>query len=281
MPELPEVETIKNELLPSVVGRCFRQVAIFDSELMALLPAPEFCLGLTGQTVEEVTRRGKYLLFQLSSGQCLIMHLKMTGSLLLDPKGTVPYPRASFTFDDGTRLVLNDPRRLGRMWLVGDAGSVTGKLGPEPLEPDFTVEVLAQRLTRHRIPLKVALTDQGIISGIGNMYGDEILFSARIHPLRTSDSLSAGEIQELYSSIQSVLHRAIARKGASTDTYVRPGGQRGTAHFDFKVAHRQGKPCPVCRTPIERIFLRGRGTCFCPRCQQPSPSPLPKPAVLL
>ena len=273
MPELPEVETIKNELLPSVRRRCFRQVAIFDRRLVAPLPAPEFCLGLTGQTVEEVTRRGKYLLFQLSSGQCLIMHLRMTGALLLNPEETVPYPRASFTFHDGTRLVFNDPRRLGRMWLVGDAESITGKLGPEPLEPDFTVEVLAQRLTKHRIPLKVALTDQGIISGIGNMYGDEILFSARIHPLRTADSLSAGEIQELHSSIQSVLRRAISRKGASTDTYVRPGGQLGTAHFDFKVAHRQGKPCPVCRTPIERIFLRGRGTCFCPRCQQVPSAP--------
>ncbi len=273
MPELPEVETIKNELLPSVVGRCFRQVTISDSHLIAPLSAPQFRLGLTGQTVEDISRRGKYLLFRLSSGQYLVMHLRMTGALLLNPWETTPHSRASFTFHDGTLLVFNDPRRLGRMWLVGDAEPLTGKLGPEPLEPDFTVEVLAQRLSRHRIPLKVALTDQSLISGIGNMYGDEILFSARIHPLRTSDSLSAEEIQQIHSSIQSVLRQAISRKGASTDTYVRPGGQLGTAHSDFKVAHRQGKPCPVCRTPIERIFLRGRGTCFCPRCQQVPSAP--------
>ena len=273
MPELPEVETIKNELLPSVVGRCFRQVTISDSHLVAPLAAPEFCRMLTGQTVEDVNRRGKYLLFRLSSGQYLVMHLRMTGALLLNPRETALHTRASFTFHDGSRLVFNDPRKLGRMWLVKDAGSVTGKLGPEPLEPDFTVEVLAQRLTRRRIPLKAALTDQSIISGIGNMYGDEILFSARIHPLRTAESLSAEEIQKIHSSIQSVLRQAISRKGASTDTYVRPGGQPGTAHFDFKVAHREGKPCPVCRTPIERIFLRGRGTCFCPRCQEVKPAP--------
>ena len=272
MPELPEVETIKNELLPRVVGRCFRQVTVFDRRLIEPLSAPEFRRRLTGQTVEDISRRGKYLLFQLSSGQCLIMHLRMTGTLLLDPEGTAPYPRASFTFNDGTRLVFNDRRRLGRMRLVGDAGSVTGKLGPEPLEPDFTVEVLAQRLAGRRIPLKVALVDQGIISGIGNMYADEILFSARLHPLRTANSLSGREIQRIHSSIQSVLCQAIASKGASTDTYVRPGGQLGTAHFDFSVAHREGRPCPVCRTPIERIFLRGRGTCFCPRCQQALPT---------
>jgi len=273
LPELPEVETIKNELLPSVVGRCFRHVTISDSRLIAPLSAPEFCLGLTGQTVEDITRRGKFLLFCLSSGQYLIMHLRMTGALLLNPRETTPYTRASFTFHDGTRLVFNDSRRLGRMWLVKDAEPLTGKLGPEPLEPDFTVEILALRLTRRRIPLKVALTDQSIISGIGNMYGDEILFSARIHPLRTAESLSAEEIQGIHSSIQSILRQAIARKGASTDTYVRPGGQLGTAHFDFKVAHRQGKPCPACHTPIERIFLRGRGTCFCPRCQQVKSAP--------
>ena len=270
MPELPEVETIKNELLPSVVGRCFRQVTISDSHLIAPLSAPEFCRMLTGQTVEDVTRRGKYLLFRLSSGQYLIMHLRMTGALLLNPRGTAPHTRASFTFHDGSRLVFNDPRRLGRMWLVGDAEPLTGKLGPEPLEPDFTANVLAQRLSRRRIPLKVALTDQSIISGIGNMYGDEILFSARIHPLRTAESLSAGEIKKIHSSIQSVLRQAIARKGASTDTYVRPGGQLGTAHFDFKVAHGRGQNCPNCGRPIQRIPVRNRGTYFCPGCQ-PTP----------
>jgi len=267
LPELPEVETIKNELSPWVVGQRFNQVSVLDSRLIYQLPVPEFCRRLTGQAIETISRRGKYLIFQLSSAQYLVMHLRMSGALLLNPDKIDPYARASFTFSNGTHLVLNDQRRLGIVWLVENIEPVVGKLGPEPLEDNFTAAVLSQRLSKHHIPIKVALIDQSLIAGIGNMYADEILFAARMHPLRTTDSLSTEEIQHIHNSIRRILRSAIARKGASTDTYVRPGGQLGTAHFDFKVAHRKGMPCPVCGASVERISLRNRGTYFCPNCQ--------------
>jgi len=267
LPELPEVETIKNELSPWVVGQHFDQVSVLDSRLMYQLPVPEFCRRLTGQAVETINRRGKYLIFQLSGAQYLVMHLRMSGALLLNPNKIDPYTRASFTFSNGTHLVLNDQRRLGIVWLAENIEPIIGKLGPEPLENDFTAAVLSQTLSKHHIPIKVALIDQSLIAGIGNMYADETLFAARIHPLRTTDSLSTEEIQHIHNSIQRILRSAISKKGASTDTYIRPGGQLGTAHFDFKVAHRKGIPCPVCGAPVERISLRNRGTYFCPNCQ--------------
>lgn len=267
MPELPEVETIKNELSPWVVGQRFDQISVFDSQLIYQLPVPEFCYKLTGQAIESINRRGKYLIFQLSSAPYLVMHLRMSGTLLLNPNKFEPYTRASFTFSNGTQLVFNDQRRLGIIWLVGNIAPIIGKLGPEPLDKDFTANVLSQRLCKHHIPIKVALLDQHLIAGIGNMYADEILFASRIHPLRTTDSLSSREIQDIHNSIQSILRSAISKKGASTDTYIRPGGQLGTAHSDFNVAHRKDMPCPVCSAPIERVFLRNRGTYFCPNCQ--------------
>jgi len=267
LPELPEVETIKNELSPWVVGQRFDQVSVLDSRLIYHLPVPEFCRRLTGQAVETINRRGKYLIFQLSGAQYLVTHLRMSGALLLNPDKIDPYARASFTFSNGNHLVFNDQRRLGIVWLVENIEPIIGKLGPEPLDNDFTAAVLSQTLSKHHIPIKVALIDQSLIAGIGNMYADEILFAARMHPLRTTDSLSTEETQHIHNSIQRILRSAIARKGASTDTYVRPGGQLGTAHFDFNVAHRKGMHCPVCGASVERISLRNRGTYFCPNCQ--------------
>jgi len=266
MPELPEVETIKNELLPWVVGQSFTQVTILDTELVPGSPAEEFRHKLIGQTIQSLERRGKYLIFKLAN-QALIMHFRMTGVLLLNPKGFDRYARAAFRLSNGTRLMFSDLRRFGVMRLVENADAVVGKLGPEPLSECFTPELLARLLENRHLPIKAALIDQGIIAGIGNMYADEALFAARIHPLRKAGDLSAHEIQSLHCSIREVLCSAIGSKGASVDTYVRPGGQIGTAHFHFKVAHRGGEPCPVCHTPIERILVRNRGTYFCPNCQ--------------
>jgi len=274
MPELPEVETIKNELAPWVVGQSFTQVTIFDAELVCGGSAEEVRRGLIGQKVESLGRRGKYLIFQLSNGRSLIIHLRMTGVLLLNPRGVDRYARAVFHFSNGHRLVLSDLRRFGLLWLIDDASTVVGKLGPEPLDESFTPGILGQRLSRHHIPVKAALLDQCIVAGIGNMYADEALFSARIQPLRKADSLSPEEVQTLYRSIRRVLGAAIGSKGASVDTYVRPEGELGTAHFDFKVAHKGGEPCPVCGSTIERVVVQNRGTCFCPRCQPPGSGPL-------
>jgi formamidopyrimidine-DNA glycosylase len=274
MPELPEVETIKNELAPWVVGQSFTQVAILDTELVCDGSAEEVRRGLIGQKVESLERRGKYLIFHLSNGRSLIIHLRMTGVLLLNPRGVDRYARAVFHLSDGHRLVFSDRRRLGLIWLVDDADTVVGKLGPEPFDESFTPGTLGQRLSRHHIPIKAALLDQCIVAGIGNMYADEALFAARIHPLRKADALSPAEVQTLHHCVRRVLQTAIGSKGASVDTYVRPEGELGTAHSDFKVAHRGGEPCPVCGCTIERVLVQNRGTYFCPRCQPLGRGPL-------
>jgi formamidopyrimidine-DNA glycosylase len=267
MPELPEVETIKNELSPRVLGQRFTQVTIFDTRLVCGGSAKEVRRGLIGHKIESLERRGKYLIFHLSNGRSLIMHLRMTGVLLLNSKGVDRYARAIFNFSNGHRLVFSDRRRLGLIWLVDDANTVVCKLGPEPLDESFTPDILEQRLSQHHIPVKAALLDQCIVAGIGNMYADEALFAARIHPMRRADDLSPEEMQTLYHYIRKVLGAAIDCKGASVDTYIRPEGELGTAHFDFKVAHRGGEPCPVCGSNIERCVVQNRGSYFCPRCQ--------------
>ena len=267
MPELPEVETIKNELSPWVVGQSFTQVAILDSKLVYDDPAQEFSRGLIGQTIESLERRGKYLIFRLSSNRSLIMHLRMTGSLLLNPQVMDRYARAVFHLSNGHRFVFSDRRRLGKVWLVNDADTAVCKLGPEPLDEDFTADILGQRLKRHHIPVKAALLDQCIVAGIGNMYADEALFAARINPLRKADNLSPTEVRTLHNCIRRVLEAAIGNKGASVDTYVRPEGELGTAHFQFKVAHKRGETCPVCGCSIERVVVQNRGCYFCPSCQ--------------
>ena len=271
MPELPEVETIKNELAPWIVGQSFTDVAILDTRLVCGSSPDEVRCGLVGQRVEGLARRGKYLIFSLSSGRSLIVHLRMTGALLLNPRKAGRYVRAVFQFSNGQCLALSDRRRLGLVWLVNDASSAVGKLGPEPLGEGLTTDMLAQRLSRRRIPIKAALLDQRVVAGIGNMYADEALFAAGIHPLRRANELSAEEVRTLRNGICRVLEAAIGCKGASVDTYVRPQGELGTAHCDFRVAHRGGQPCPVCGSTIERVAIRNRGSYFCPHCQPIGP----------
>ena len=266
MPELPEVETIKNELLPWIIGQSFTQVTVFDTELVPGSSVEELCHKLIGQAIQGLERRGKYLIFNLAN-QALIMHFRMTGVLLLNPKGIDHYTRAVFRLSNGSQLVFIDRRRLGVMWLVEETEAVVGKLGPEPLGESFTPRILAQRLSQRHIPIKAALLDQSVIAGIGNMYADEALFAAKIHPLKKAHTLSTQEIQALFYAIRDVLWSAIDSKGASVDTYIRPEGQLGTAQFKFKVAHRYGEPCPVCGTSIQRTLVRNRGTYFCPNCQ--------------
>ncbi len=269
MPELPEVETIKNELLPHIVGHRITGVTLLWEGIVRQPSVEEFCSHLIGQRITGITRCGKYLVFGLTSSEVLIIHLKMTGSLLIDQDSSEPpkYTRAIIHLDKVTNVCFRDPRKFGVMRLVKDKNSIVGKLGPEPLEADFTPQVLAQRLAKRKAPIKALLCDQGFIAGIGNMYADEALLAARIHPLRSGKSLSQDEIERLHSAIQQVLWSAIGNKGASTDTYRRPDGTLGTAHFEFKVAHRGNMPCYACGTPIERIVVRNRGTYFCPNCQ--------------
>ncbi len=268
MPELPEVETIRNELSPHVIGRRFTDVTVCDAKLMRQTSAEEFRRKLTGKKINSLDRRGKYLIFHLSGGMALIIHLKMSGALLLNAEQVSPHTRVIFNLDNGSQLIFVDRRRLGALWLVENEQAVIGKLGPEPLTSEFTTKTLAERLQKHKAPIKAALLDQSFIAGIGNMYADEALFAAKIHPLRKANSLSPKEIQNLHKAVVKVLRSAIDSKGASIDTYKRPDGQLGNAHSNFNVAHRGGKSCPICGTTIQRLAIRNRGSYFCPKCQK-------------
>ncbi|MFC1980483.1 bifunctional DNA-formamidopyrimidine glycosylase/DNA-(apurinic or apyrimidinic site) lyase [Chloroflexota bacterium] len=269
MPELPEVETIKNELSPHVIGHRITGITLFWDRMVRQPSAEEFCSRLKGQEISGVARRGKYLIFSLTDGEVLIFHLKMSGSLLLKPASVEPdkFTRAIIYMDEDTALHFRDPRKFGGMWLAEDKNTITGKLGPEPLKADFTPQLLTRLLNNRTAPVKALLLDQNLIAGIGNMYADEALFAARIHPRRSGGSLSGDEIERLHHAIQHVLRTAISNKGASINTYFRPEGGQGTAHVNFRVAHRGGKPCPICGTPIQRLPIRNRGSYFCPNCQ--------------
>lgn len=267
MPELPEVETIKNELLPHVLGRTIKSVDIYWDKMVKQPSVEEFSTRIIGQKITGLSRRGKYLFFHLSGGEVLVMHMKMTGSLLVNPSDG-KFTRAVLRLDKGVDLHFRDPRKFGKMWLDKDESAVAGKLGPEPLDDDFTVGVLAEILKKHAAPIKPVILDQSIIAGIGNMYADEALFEARIHPLKPAKALTPAEIKRLYNAIRLVLQKALKKKGASVRNYIRPDGEPGTAHDEFSVAHGVGKNCPKCGGAIKRIVVRGRGTYICPKCQR-------------
>ena len=207
MPELPEVETTINDLKPFVTGKRIDKVAVLSEKTVAQPSVEEFRQGLSGRKIMALKRRGKHLIFELDNGRFLIVHLRMTGSLLLKPAAAEPekYVRLVFYLNDGTAVHFRDVRRFGRMWLVKDANSVTGKLGPEPLEAEFTPRVLAQILDNRKTDIKSLLLDQTLIAGIGNMYADEALYYARLHPLRAANSLTRSEIEKLHGAIQKVL----------------------------------------------------------------------------
>ena len=230
----------------------------------------EFIAGLEGQRIVKISRRGKHLIFSLDNQRVLIVHLRMTGSLLLKKSSDLPekFVRVILQFENGQALHFRDVRRFGRMWLVKDEADVVGQLGPEPLNSEFTPAVLANILKDRQTLIKGLLLDQTLIAGIGNMYADEALHRARLHPLRPAASLDKKEIAALHAAIQAVLHKGILSKGASTDTYFRPSGSQGAAHLEFQVAHRKGEECPTCRATIERITVQQRGTFYCPVCQK-------------
>jgi formamidopyrimidine-DNA glycosylase len=270
VPELPEVETTVNDLKPFVVNKKIENVDVLWNGNIAKPSVEQFRKGLTGRKIISLTRRGKLLIFELDNGEFWIVHMRMTGSLLLKkadeepekPVGVIVY------LDNRTAIHFRDMRHFGKMWLVKNVKAVTGKLGPEPLEPEFTAGVLAKILRNRKTEIKGLLLDQNLIAGIGNMYADEALYASRIHPMRAASSLTNSEVKRLHEAIQKVLNQGIRNKGASTETYIRPEGVKGEAHLQFQVAHQRGKDCPVCSGPIERIVVHQRGTYFCPKCQK-------------
>ncbi|MCL2149396.1 MAG: bifunctional DNA-formamidopyrimidine glycosylase/DNA-(apurinic or apyrimidinic site) lyase [Dehalococcoidia bacterium] len=271
MPELPEVETIKNELTPIVVGQVIRKIDILSLSTLRACTPDKLNAEVAGQAVTNLSRRGKYLVFRLESDKLLLVHHKMTGSFQasLGSSELPKHTRAIIHIGDRVALFFVDPRRFGRFELVGPEAAVLQKLGPEPLAREFTAKRLSEILARRNLPLKAVLLNQGIIAGIGNLYADEILFAARLSPKRLAGSLTQAEVRRMHAEIRRVLREGIARKGASLVNYYRPGGEKGGAHLAFQVARRAGQACLAgCGGMIERIFFRGRGTYYCPRCQQ-------------
>ena len=271
MPELPEVETIRRDLLSRVVGRSFTGVHVLPgAERIVERPSPgEFARALPGRRIKNISRRGKYLLFHLSDGRYLVVHLRMTGAVLHRPKGAAddPYLRISLSLDDSNELRYTDLRKLGSMWLVEQAEPIVGKLGRDALE-GLSWQTLRSLTEGRSAPIKAVLMDQQALAGLGNIYSEEALFVGGIHPRRSGKSLAADELKRLSKAIREVLLEAMRHRGSSFHDYVDAEGREGQHQWHVKVYRRTGEPCYNCGTPIERIRVSGRSTHFCPRCQR-------------
>ncbi len=264
MPELPEVETVRRTLAPHVTGRRIETVRYF-SPLAAGGAPDEMAEGLTGRRILKLERTGKYLIFHLDAGW-MTVHLRMTGKLLMDGEHT-PWIRAELAFDDGHALVFEDVRQFGRMLWSPDFPSDVARLGPDAL--DLGAIAFVSRLENRRAALKPLLLNQKVVCGLGNIYVDEALHRARIHPLADAARLSRTRLLRLHRAVSEVLAEAIAAGGSSISDYVDAEGRRGWFQTAHRVYGREGEPCLRCETPIRRIVVGQRGTHFCPRCQRP------------
>jgi formamidopyrimidine-DNA glycosylase len=289
MPELPEVETIARELRPLIVGRTIVD-AWFDWPRQVKHPAPDEFVGrIKGRLILSVDRRAKWIVVALTGQQgadsvgdeaVLAIQVKMTGDLdVVSPKApSDKHVHFRFTLDDGNELRMRDPRKFGRMGLYrrDEAGTVLGAgevsdlfaaFGPEPLDDAFTLADFRRRIRRRKSRLKSLLMDQGFVAGVGNIYADEALWRARLHPLRSGAGLNAAQERELYQSLRAVLQEGIQRRGSSVDSYRAPAGAGNMQHF-LNVYGRTGQPCPRCGRPTRRIVVGARSTHFCSWCQR-------------
>lgn len=275
MPELPEVETIRRQLAAAVTGRTIRSVTVDDPLLVAPESPNRFRRAVAGRTVRDVGRRGKYLLVELDSGDTLAMHLRMTGRLHHTPTGRPAadrHRRARFAFDDGAVLEFSDTRRFGRAWIVpadhpDRDGYWDARLGVEPFDRAFTAQRLGALLAGRTAPIKASILDQRLVAGVGNIYADEALFQAGIHPTRRAGSLDDGELTGLRDAIRDRLRAGIRSGGASIDRYRDTVGNRGSMQDLLRVHLHEGEPCRRCGTVIEKIRVAQRGTYLCPTCQ--------------
>src|SRR5438445_5727463 len=278
MPELPEVETVRAQLEPVLTGRRFERVEIRDPRLVRPYEPAEVAAELEGERVAAVERRGKYLIVRFESDRVLLIHLRMTGSLRHSADGLDedPHRRAVVKLDDGSDVAYRDVRRFGT-WLVLEPGELapylSTRVGDEPLDALFTAARLGERLAKRRAPIKAALLDQRTLAGLGNIYVDEALWRARIHPLRPAESLDRTELRRLHRGIRAALEAGIARQGSTLRDYALPDGRSGSMQDEFKVYGRGGEPCDRCGTPIAKSRVGGRGTWFCPACQPERPAP--------
>jgi len=271
MPELPEVETIRRQLAPHVEGRTFVSVEISDHR-WTQPAAPELIAdALTGARVGRLGRRGKYLLWELDRDRHLLVHLRMTGALLVDADAAHPHTRVRIALDDGHWLSYVDPRRFGTGHLLLSTEArdayLDARLGAEPFTDEFTAAYLREQARGRTAPVKSFVLDQRRIAGVGNIYADEALYRAGVHPLRVAGSLSAAQWRALKASIEAALADGIDAKGASIDDFRHVDGARGSFQDRFLVHTRAGQPCPTCGTEIRKLVVGGRGTYVCERCQ--------------
>jgi formamidopyrimidine-DNA glycosylase len=268
MPELPEVETIARGLQVPLVGRTFTGATVAWPRTIAPQSPDEFSRGIAGRRVRSIGRRGKYIVITLDQGY-LLVHLMMTGRLKVAPSDQ-PLERYTHTvlgLDNGCQLRFRDVRKFGRLYLVEELSTITSKLGPEPLA--IQLEEFEELLARRSGRLKSLLLNQGFLAGMGNIYADESLFQAGLHPQRTADTLTAVERERWYGAIQAVLTRAIRMRGTTLRDggYVDAQGEAGDFQSQLAVYGRTGEPCRRCATPVQRLVLGGRSSHFCPQCQ--------------
>jgi formamidopyrimidine-DNA glycosylase len=271
MPELPEVETIRRHLAAHVEGRVLRELEVLDPRWCSPIAGEEVAAAVEGRRVEALARRGKYLIWELEDDVHLMMHLRMTGTLLLDPPEPPRHRRVRFGFDDGRELYFDDPRRFGtgELALGGatrDAFFAT-RLGVEPFSADFTSAHMYALTRVSRAPIKAFLLDQRKIAGVGNIYADEALFRAGIHPLRPAGRLTRKQVAGLRDAVVASLEEGLAAKGASIDDFRHPDGVQGSFQQRFLIHLREGQPCLVCERPVRKLRAAGRGTYVCERCQ--------------
>jgi formamidopyrimidine-DNA glycosylase len=266
MPELPEVETIKRGLEKVILGKKITEVTINNPKVIKEPARNHFVKELKNSTIKNILRKGKLLIFELSTGKDLAIHLRMTGQLVYPGNGKLS--RVSFKLSDGKILDFNDRRLLGELRLLDEWEELkfVKSMGPEPF--DLGVEKFKEMLGFKKTKIKPLLMDQAFISGIGNLYAAEALFRARIHPERPASLLSDKEKENLFKEIKDTLKEAIEHGGSSIDQYVQLSGKQGDYVKYHKVYGREGKPCVVCKTLIKRTSMGGRGTYFCPKCQR-------------
>ncbi|MTH52884.1 DNA-formamidopyrimidine glycosylase [Bacillus mangrovi] len=277
MPELPEVETVRRTLMQLVKGKTFAEIEV---RWPKMIKRPDDVLqfqdALKGQTIQEIGRRGKFLMFSLDH-YVLVSHLRMEGKYSLYDSGEEPgkHTHVIFHFTDGTHLRYDDVRKFGTMHLFEKGTEQQdlplSQLGPEPFTEDFSEEYLAGRLSRTNRMIKVALLDQRLVTGLGNIYVDEALFRARIHPEKPAKELSIEEIQQLRSSIIETLNEAVEQGGSTIRSYLNSQGEIGMFQLKLFVYGKKNEPCKICGTPIAKKVTGGRGTHFCPHCQTLTP----------
>src|SRR5215212_7667175 len=269
MPELPEVETIRRNVAPHIEGRTLQRLEILDPRWSRPLAPRELADALAGRVVERLGRRGKYLIWELEGEAYLLVHLRMTGTLLLDPDAPA-HNRVWFELGDH-RLAFTDPRRFGtgELALGEDAleGFLAARLGVEPLDGEFTAEQLHGLARESRAPIKAFLLDQKRVAGVGNIYADEALFRARIHPLRPANRLTRAQCAALRDAVVASLEAGIEAKGATIDDFRDPYGVSGAFQDQFLIHLREGQACPNCGRPVRKLRAAGRGTYVCERCQ--------------